>query len=405
MQLVGQTAHSAFQGVKLLIQIGAKAFQLGRVCQIFGSDFLVEISSIDCIIRISSRMGGRWWWLQRGFPLRQFRLVALFHIGAVFHRDLCLALILLLVLTAFGCSFGVFFLGLVLSLRLRAVVVLLRLIVRLIVIGRIRVIAQLVTIAEVRDDLARKAGKGRLIRKHMVDIVQSVASLFFDKAAPQVHHIGGRRRKIAARRQMTHHIPCRHRQRRVLRAGDLAIALPVGLMPDLGVDIAGGSGHVPRAHGFAARCFHRVIDVARKLARGRIAGRHAFIMELAAQGKGISRAACQKYLIAGHATADLRQPHAIAVHAGRVHRIGDSHLRVIGHDFCCLGQGFLERIGGIVGRFGHVTESSGLWVCPLKGGCLPPTLPEGKLPPEDICEQMKPGERTNFICSQISSGG
>ena len=159
--------------------------------------------------------------------------------------------------------------------------------------------------------------------------------------------------QVAARGQMAHQIACRDRQGRFGSGGDLGIAFPVGLMGDLGVDIGGRAWHGARAHRFAARGFHGVIDFPCQGPRGRIFGGGRLVVVFALQRKGIGRATGQKHLVLGHPARDLRQAHALFVHGRGVDRIGHRHLRIIGHRARRIGERFFERIGGVVERFVH----------------------------------------------------
>ncbi len=53
------------------------------------------------------------------------------------------------------------------------------------------VVAQLVAIAQIVDDLARELGERGLVGKRVLQVVQRVAGLFLDEAAPQFHHVRG----------------------------------------------------------------------------------------------------------------------------------------------------------------------------------------------------------------------
>ena len=321
LQLVGQPRDRTLQGVQLLVEIGAQAFQLGRFGKFFGLDFLIEISGIDSIVGVGIGMRSRRRRLQRRFALGQFGLVALLHVGAVFHGDLRLGLVLLFVLRLLGAGLAVLALLLVLAGGVRRILILLGVVAQLILIGAVGVVAQLVAIAKIGNHLARQTGEGRLIGKRMVDVFQGAASLLFDEPAPEVHDVLRALGQVAARCQMTHQIARSDGQGRILRAGDLGIALAVGLMPDLGVDIAGGARHVTRAHRLAAGGFHRVVDVAGQLAGGRVAGGNAVVVILPVQREGIGGAARQQHLIPRHPAADLRQPHAFLVHSRRINGI------------------------------------------------------------------------------------
>ncbi len=76
------------------------------------------------------------------------------------------------------------------------------------VVLRIRVLAQLVAIAQIVDYLPREAGKGGLILKLVLQPLQSATGLLLDKSAPKLHHIRGRRRQVSPRCQMPQQIPC-----------------------------------------------------------------------------------------------------------------------------------------------------------------------------------------------------
>ena len=353
LQLVGQPRDSTFQRFKLLVQIGAQAFQLGRFGQFLGADFFIEIRGIDGVVRVSIRIGRGRRGLQRGLAVGQFGLVALLHVGAVFHGDLRLGLVFLLVLAALGAGLGLVAFLVFRTLAVGVVLIFLGLVAGLILIGCVRVIAQLVAIAEVRDHLPRKAGKSGLIGQHMIEVVQRAAGLFFDKATPQVHDVFGGLGQRVAGGQMAHKVACGDRKRRLAGACDGGIALAISLMGDLGVNVGGRAGHDAGTHRLAAGGLHRVVDLARQLPGGGIAVGGRLVVILALQCEGVGGAAGQKHLIARHAARDLRQANAVFGHPRRVDRIGDGHLRIIGHDAGSLGKGLFERICGVVVGFGH----------------------------------------------------
>ena len=353
LQLVGQPRDGAFQRFKLLVQIGAQAFQLGRFGQFLGADFFIEIRGIDGVVRVGIGIGRGRRGLQRGLAVGQFGLVALLHVGAVFHGDLRLGLVFLLVLAALGAGLGLVAFLVFRTLAVGVVLIFLGLVAGLILIWRVRVIAQLVAIAEIRDHLARKAGKGCLIGQHMIQIVERAAGLFFDKATPQVHDVFGGLGQRVAGGQMAHKIACGDRKWRLAGACDGGIALAISLMGDLGVDVGGRAGHDAGTHRLAAGGLHRVVDLARQLPGGGIAVGGRLVVILALQCEGVGGAAGQKHLIARHAARDLRQANAVFGHPRRVDRIGDGHLRIIGHDAGGLGKGLFERISGVVVGFGH----------------------------------------------------
>ena len=116
---------------------------------------------------------------------------------------------------------------------------------------------------------------------------------------------------------MAHQIARSRGQRRLAGLRDLIIALAQRLMLDLGVDVAGGAGHVARAHRLAARGFHRLVEVARHLALRRVAGMGLAVVIAPVQRQRIGRAARQQHLVAGHPPAHLRQAHGLARQARR----------------------------------------------------------------------------------------
>ncbi|EKD59974.1 MAG: hypothetical protein ACD_54C01021G0001 [uncultured bacterium] len=202
LQLVGKAADSPFQRLQLLIKIGAQPFQLGRFGEVFGADFFIEIRGIDGVVRVGIGIGRGRRWFQRRFAFGQFGLVALLHVGLVFHGDLSLRLVLLIFLALFGRGFAVFRLLFFRAVRLRRVLIVLRLVAAVFVVGLIGVVAQLVAIAKVCDHLAGKAGKGGLIIKHGIEVIQRVMRLTFDEFAPHLHDIGRTFRQIAPGGQM-----------------------------------------------------------------------------------------------------------------------------------------------------------------------------------------------------------
>ena len=144
------------------------------------------------------------------------------------------------------------------------------------------------------------------------------------------------------------------RQRRIGRLFALIISAPQRLMSDLDVDIAGGAGHVARAHRLAPGGLHRLIKIARHIPRRRITRVGRIIMITPLQGQRIGCAARQQNLFAGHPAADLRQAHRLARKPRRIDCIRYVQLRIIGHDLGGLGQGLLERISRVVVLLHHI---------------------------------------------------
>jgi hypothetical protein len=102
-----------------------------------------------------------------------------------------------------GAGLGIFALGIIAgAVGLLFVLVAALGLVVLIVVGGVGVFTQLIAIAQIIYDLAGKTGKGLLIGKCILQVFKGAAGLFFDKTAPQVHHVIRAGRQIAPRRQM-----------------------------------------------------------------------------------------------------------------------------------------------------------------------------------------------------------
>ena len=349
LQLVGQARHRAAQRFQLLVQIGAQPFQLGRIGQILGADLFVEFLSIDLVI--AAGIADRRRQVRGRLGLGHLGLVGHFLVRLVVHADLGLTLVLGLVLTALGAGLGVFVLVLLAGLVVAGLFVLLGVFVGLVFLRLVRVLAQLVAIAKVRDHLARQPGEGRLIVQHAADLFQIGAGLFLDEGPPQVGDMLGRGRQRAPCCRLPHQIARCNRQRRIGGRLDLAIALAVGLLPQLGVDVRQRPGHVARTQRLAARGLHRLIEVAGHRAGGDVfrMGRGIVVAQLHRQC--IRRAPRHQDLVTGQTAADLRQAHRVARDARRIGAEGHVQLVILGHGAGRLGQGLLERIGGIVGFF------------------------------------------------------
>mmetsp|Transcript_18272 Transcript_18272/g.29013 ORF Transcript_18272/g.29013 Transcript_18272/m.29013 type:complete len:398 (-) Transcript_18272:1240-2433(-) len=349
LQAVGQTAHRAFERLKLLVQIGAQALQLDRLGQFFGGNLFVVGGVKHHIVRVrfgNRRRGRR---IERRFAVWHFRLIGHFILSHVIHGDLRLRHVLLLFLRLFRAGLSVFLVAVVLTLAVR-IVLLFRLFFGFVflILDVIRVIAQLITVAEIVDDLTGKFGKGLLVGQQLLQVSKVLACALLDVAAPQVHHIGRRRGQVAPGGQMTDQIARCHGQRRLLCGGHVAIPTSGGFLTDFHVDIGRGAGHVTCAHTFAARGFHRLVKIAGNSLTGRIAHVCGVIVIFALQRQRIGGAACQKHLVAGHAAADLGQADAVPGHAGGINRVGYRQFRIVGHNFGGLSQGLFKRISGVV---------------------------------------------------------
>ena len=314
-------------------------------------DFLVELGREDGVIRVGLRDRCRGRRLQRRLALGQFGLFAGFGVGHVVHRHLRLARILLVFLALFRAGLGLIVLVVVLPGAVGVAVVVLAvlgLILRL-VLEIVGILAQLIAVAQILDHPPGQLGELALIGQRLLKIAELTAGLILDEPAPELHHIGRALRHLASGGEMADQIAGRHRKRCIRGLGDLVIAAFVGLGADLGVDIAGGAGHVARAHRLAAGGFHRLVELACHVARRRIAIVGRGVVVLVLERQRIRRAARQKHLVPGHPSADLRQPHGIARHARGVDGIRYRELGIVGHHLGGLGQRLLERICGIVG--------------------------------------------------------
>ena len=166
LQLVGQTADGAFQRFELLIEIGPKTLKLLRLCQIFGSNFLIKFRAIDHILRVCVRNRLRCGWLQRRFALRQLHFLTHIAVGHVIHRDLRGRGILLLVLALLWIGIILLF-----SIIIFAGAVWLILLIVFgvslilgVLVFEIGIVPELVPIAQIANDLAGEFCKLCLIR-------------------------------------------------------------------------------------------------------------------------------------------------------------------------------------------------------------------------------------------------
>ncbi len=198
MQLVGQTAHRALERFKLLIQIGAQPFQLDRLGQFLGGDFLVMGGVKHDVIRIGLRDRRGRGRFKRRFALGHLCLFAHFLFGHFVHRDLRLGHVLLIFLGLLGIGLAVF-LAVILAGAVGIVMVfgVFLGVVLLIVVHFVGIVAKLVAIAQIVDDLAGKPGKALLVGQSVLQVVQMIAGALLDKAAPQVHHVIRARRQVA----------------------------------------------------------------------------------------------------------------------------------------------------------------------------------------------------------------
>ena len=224
----------------------------------------------------------------------------------------------------------------------------------LVFVDLVGVIAQLIAVAQIRDHLACKSGKGRLILQNVAEVFQRIPCLFLNEPAPQFHRVVRTRRQVTPGGQMAHKVSRSGGQWHVAGLRRLIIALADRFVFDLDVDIGGGAGHVARADGLAPRGFHRLVQIARHVAL-----RFVFRMGLAVVITPVKRqricgATRQQHLVTCHATAHLRQAHVFARQASGIDGKADVQVRIIGHHLGGFGQRLFERICGVVGWLGHL---------------------------------------------------
>ena len=292
------------------------------------------------------------WRLKWGIALGHIGLIAEFLIGHFIHAYLRLGGILLIFLGVFGTGVRVFLLTVILASAvwiffLLAVVFA----VVVLIIKLVRIVAQLVAISQVTDDLAGKFGKFGLIRQLAVKVFKRVTGLIFHELPPEVHYVLCSGGQVTAGCEIAHQIASSDGQWRFLCGTDLRIALAVGLGRDLGVNITSGAGHVARAHCLTPRGFHRLINVACSVTLRHIALMRSLIVISPVQRQSVGGATGDQYLVAGHPAADLWQAHGVPRQTRGIDRIADRKIGVIGHHFGGLGEGFFERISGVVSAF------------------------------------------------------
>ena len=114
------------------------------------------------------------------------------HIGVrhVVHRHLRLTFVQRVFLGLLGVGVGVFTaVVILLTAAFRIVLILGAGLIVLIRVFHIRVIAQLIAVAEILNHLARKPGKFHLIAQGFIQVFQRLTGALFHEAAPQLHDI------------------------------------------------------------------------------------------------------------------------------------------------------------------------------------------------------------------------
>ena len=170
----------------------------------------------------------------------------------------------------------------------------------LILVQLVRVVAQLITIAQIRDDLPRQPRKGRLIFQDRVHILKRAACLILDEPAPKLHGVLRTGGKVPAGGQMPHKIARGCGQRHITGLLALIISAALRVMADLGIDVAGSARHVARANRLAPCGLHRLVEVTRHVPLWGITRMGLSVVIPAVERQRICRAARQKNLVSGH---------------------------------------------------------------------------------------------------------
>ena len=176
LQLVCKTADGSLERLQLLVEIAAKSFKFRRFGEIVSLDFLIEFRREDRVfgIRFGQPVLEQFQWI---FGIR---VVEFFRRRGIFGIALCQlpiiqvgivkhAFVKLLVLVAVRTLAGF-------AVRLFLVRILVRIITGVCLI--VRIVSELVGIAEVADELTGEPGKLHLVRKHPVQLFQGFTRLF-----------------------------------------------------------------------------------------------------------------------------------------------------------------------------------------------------------------------------------
>ena len=231
----------------------------------------------DGIVRVGVAEG-----LRRG---RVGGLVAVGHLGVfagllvghVVHGDLGLRGIILLLLALLGGGLGLL-LVVVLTGRIGLLLLVGLALLFLILILGVRVVAQLVAVAQVGDQVAGEAGEGGLVGQHVLDSGQPVARRLLDEPAPQVERVRSTARQVAAGGHLPDPVAGGGGQRDLRLVGDVGVALAPGLDADPRIDVGGGAGHRAGADGLAPRGLHRLVEIARHVALRHVARADACVV-------------------------------------------------------------------------------------------------------------------------------
>ena len=245
------------------------------------------------------------------------------------------------------------FLATLVAFGLIVVLVFLRVAVQLVLIRLVRVVAELVAIAQLFDDLPRLLGEGGLILDTVAQRLWVGFQMPVEEILPDVQHVLGRRGQGPSSQLLAQQEACGFVHRGLGGFLHRRIAALVAFGGQAGVEVVGAAVHGAGADGLAARGLQRVEDRPRGLARWGVARVGRRVVEPLTQGKCVRRAARQHHLGPGHPARDLGQPQPGIGAPRRVGGIGDVKLGLARQRPGRLAERLLERVCRVVGFENH----------------------------------------------------
>ena len=195
-------------------------------------------------------------------------------ISLIIHADLRLTGVLLFVLRLLRRCVGFFTFVIIVAGAVGFLLIVVAAffgLVFLIVIKAVWIVAELVAITHVTDQLTRQFCKGLLVVQCICKVIERAIAMVLDKTTPEFHDVVRPFGKITTGCQMADQIARSNSKRCVRSLRNLVIAFTHGFVFDFRVDIACGAGHVLCADGFDPGGFHGIIQVT-----GHLALRHVF---------------------------------------------------------------------------------------------------------------------------------